>query len=381
MKLMTLLSSIGLIYMGVLGAQWNTPTPITTGRVEFNVRIAYDPGAQSLVAMWVDALNPGFNPVASVSTDHGTTWQPSVVISNLGDSGADIYTAYDPVYQALVAGWTPNASPFSVTTAASTDGGNSWGPAAQITQTDSGLDVCMLYAVNNQSIVATWNQQPTSFPTAAISTDGAASWGSPITITESSTVKYNILTSYNSNTGNIVATWADNTSSLPMSSTSHNDGVTWSADPVQIASNGAVLDVVTLYDPVQNTTLASWADANSHLPTVAISKNDGKKWEAHSVISSTVPAISNVYTSIDPNTGTIIAMWAGATDFLPYYSLSHNGGKTWSAPLAIPNSSKTGSAINVSFDPVANTFVATWCTFTDLSPMYAIYNLSTGASK
>lgn len=377
MRLTTLMSCIGMICVGNLMAQWSEPAQITTGRVEFDVRVTYDPQAKTLVAMWVDDLNSGFNPVASVSTDHGATWQPSVIISNLGNSGADIYTAFDPAHQTLVASWTPNSSPFLVTISNSTNGGESWDSAVQIADTDSSADVCMLYDATNQSLLAIWEEGQTSFPTASISTDGGVTWGTPITITESSTVKYDVLTSYDSATGHIVATWTDNTTLAPMSSTSTNGGQTWS-NPSLISSDKALLDVATLYDPVHKVTLASWGDAsNGGAPTVAISENGGKTWKAPHAISTTVGAISNVYTAIDPNTGEIMAMWAGSSDDLPYYSLSQNGGKTWSAPVAIPNSSQAGSAINVTFDPVANTFVATWCSYTDLVPMYAIYSLTT----
>lgn len=381
MRKMTFLSCIALIYTGVLSANWSTPAQITTGRAEYNVRVAYDPGAQTLVALWINDILSDFNPLASVSTDHGQTWQPSVVISGLGNSGMDIYTAYDTVHQMLVAGWDPNASPFPVTTATSPNGGMSWSPAVQIAETSVHFyDVGMVYDANHQALVATWSQATTTYPTAATSTDGATTWGSPIQMTASSTVKQNVLTSYDSNTKVILATWADKTTSFPMSSTSKDGGMTWSAHPTEIGSSQAMYDVATLYDPVHTCFLASWSDESTNLPMVAISENDGKTWKASHPITSTVQTVNNVYTSIDPSTGVIIAMWQGAADSLPYYALSHNGGKTWSAPLAIANSSETSSPINVTFDPVAVAFVATWSNGPDLAPMYAIYHLN-GSQK
>jgi Neuraminidase (sialidase) len=234
----------------------------------------------------------------------------------------------------------------------------------------------MVYDSQTQSVIATWDDETTRFPYAAISTDGGSTWGSPITVTSGSAVLYNALTSYNPNSGSLIATWADKTTSAPMSATSNDGGRTWKVGPVQISPKGAQLDVVSLFVPTKETILASWGDQNSGLPTVAISKNNGRNWGAPQVISSTIPVFGNVYTSIDPNTGTIIAVWTGVNDFLPYYSLSNNGGRTWSEALTIPNSNPVGSQINVTFDPIASAFVLVWANGPDLSPQYAMYTIT-----
>jgi autotransporter-like protein len=370
------LKSILAISLGSLSADWTPAAVITPSFVEFDVTSVYDPATQTLVAFWEDATNLNFNPTSSISTDHGATWQPSVIISNLGTSGENVFAAYDSTHQTIVAAWDPLSGPFPLSTAVSTDGGNSWGNVQQLAGTNVEVDVIVTADAGRGSVIATWQDGVTSDPIASISTDGGVSWGSPITISGTNTVKDNVQSAYNSATGNIIATWLNKSTGFPFSSTSTDGGATWSAIPTQIASDSGTFDAVSTYNPVFNNIVSTWVDSTTNLPMAAISTNDGQTWSSPITISSSIIASQNVYTAVDPVTGVMFAAWThGFSPGLPYYSVSTDGGNTWSPAQTISNTVPGGDFIYLTFDPVSRSFLATWTDSISLAPQFSLFAL------
>jgi hypothetical protein len=379
MKLKMFLSCVSLIYMGALGADWTPATQITAGAVNFDVTSIYDPDSATLTALWVSVPDSGA-PVASVSTDHGANWQPTVLLNNVPVDSANIYTAYNAAHQnkrkKLVAAWGPGAPPVPVTTAVSTDGGKSWGNIESISGTFVRYEVFVVYDANNNSIIATWEERSTHLPTAAISTDGGTTWGAPIDIATTNQANGNIHTVYNPTSRNIIATWLNSTSHIPFSATSTNGGKTWSAIPIQMGSSGGVFDAPLTYNPVFNNIVSTWVDSVTNLPMAAISTNDGATWSSPVVISDSVTGFQDVYTAVDPVTGIVFAAWTGGANTLPYYSTSNDGGNTWSPALQISATVLSEDFVFLTFDPVSRSFLATWTNPVDLSPQFSLYALS-----
>ena len=352
MKFEIFFSSLCVLSCGSLIANWTTPQQISSQQVQGGVGVfpVYDPGAQTLVAIWTSSTH---SPVASVSTNHGTHWQAPVTISG-ATSIATPFAAFDTAHQKLVATWLSSGNVgFS---AGSTDGGNSWGSLHSVSNNVLG-DIYPLYDLGRNSLLATWSENTFHFPQAAISMDGGSTWSASVPITHSSTAII-VFTSYDSVTGNITATWSDFTNSIPMSSKSSDGGMTWST-AMQITNTMASSGVSCTYDPVHKTTVATWANA-SHQPVAAISLDDGNSWNSPITISSSITTNQDVFTSINPTSGMIIATWVDPNSGLPYYSSSQDGGNTWSTAQAIGTTSSAASPVLIAFDPVAGSFIATW---------------------
>ena len=144
---------------------------------------------------------------------------------------------------------------------------------------------------------------------------------------------------------------------------------------MQISSSaGGLNDVTVSYNPVYNTTIATWVNASTKLPESAVSTNDGISWGATTPIGSSQAASLDVFTATDPVTGITVATWTDSTSHLPFYSLSEDGGKTWSTPAQIGSQTVTGTTdVFVSLDPSSHTFIATW---NSGNPWFSLFGIS-----
>ncbi len=374
-----LIGCTSLIYFGSLAADWTPPVQISARTITNTVTSVYDPRTQNLVALWEDNLN-GTN-FSAISSDHGLSWQTAIELSPASNLGTSVFAAYDLTHNQIVATWeVETGSTFPVIGAFSSNGGASWTTGSLASGTDVHVDVFPLYVPNNGSLIATWADENTTHPQAVISTDGGNTWGSAITI-NTHDVGNDVFTSCNSATGKITAVWIDNTDMRkPVSATSTDGGMTWSSPPAVISTISGFNDVVITYNPVFNTTIATWVSAGG-VPESAISTDDGTTWDSTIPISSTPDSNngSDVYTAVDAVSGITMALWNGGSPNLPYYSLSFDGGRTWSSPLLISSTPMDPAGVFVTFDPVSRTYLATWSQ--NRTPWSALFTLNILANQ
>lgn len=323
-------------FAGIHADSWKTPTaPIPPGAstgTKFNVTSVYNEDNQTIVAAWVDLADLPYYAVFN-----GVTWTVSGSTIPVGASSGTL------------------------------------------------VNVILSYNGSNQTVIATWPDSVSQLPYYAVF-DGV-SWttvGTAIPPGASTGVQSDIYTSYDANTGDVIAAWVDIVTTLPYYSVF--DGVTWSAaSTIPLgASTGVKNDVNLIYDPSTLTVMAVWANVVSpHLAYYAIF--DGISW---TVSGTAIPlGVSDgvsldILLTYDSINQTIIAAWANSlTNTNPYYAVFD--GISWTTPgTAIPLGSSTGVYQNISIDYNSNTqtVVAAWADVVTFLPYYSEFNGSVWTS-
>lgn len=349
-------------YCAVLTAAgtWTMPTQISSvvlGSSGYPTTV-FDPTTQAIAALWTTGngpTNPPGSVYSAVSTDHGHSWQPDVILP-IACTSLAAYGVYYPPLNTVVVTCATHPQPGIMVSAISPDGGMSWVSGGQVSGVNSDFNAFPIYDPNQQSIITAFVAFP-NHPQVVISLDGAQTWGSKISVPIGQ-IQSNLLSSLNSISGNITAICAAVPGDRPTSNTSNDGGMTWGS-PVSISSN-ALLDALITFNPVFNTTIASWLDLLGDA-ALSISTDDGTTWSPVITIDGAMPS-DDVCTAVDPVTGLTVAAWTDATNFTPEYSLSSDGGYTWSPPATISPIpiSDGGEQVFISFDPVGRAFIATW---------------------
>lgn len=207
-------------------------------------------------------------------------------------------------------------------------------------------DVTLSYNSTSGQILATWQDNTSHLPYYSIYTTG---WSAPQRIPGTSTVKVLIKTASELAAGRFIATWADGSTSLPTYSIFTSG--TWST----AASFGTVTalgDVNVSFDSLTSEFLATWTTTAAGNATYYSIFNVGS-WSTPALIGSSV-AVSDVVNAFDPATPQFLAVWATSGSL--EYSIFN--GSTWTAAAPIPGS--VSSAPFVAFNPSTGQFIATW---------------------
>lgn len=127
--------------------------------------------------------------------------------------------------------------------------------------------------------------------------------------------------------------------------------------------------------PAAALTMATW-QAEDGFPNYSI--YNGTSWTPPAQISSNSPAYDKVFAAYNPNNGIVVATWVNSTDdegyLLPVYSVYN--GTTWSPfqPISSDFNLRAEYNVYISFNPVTETFVATWGDNNSYLPYYVIFD-------
>jgi hypothetical protein len=357
--------------------EWTPPQPISEMSIGGIVSTVYDPAVGNWVAL-ISAGNSGTPPAyVSISTDHGKSWGPtSPIITDVPTANNDIFGAYDPCHRTLVALWANENAMEHVTGAYSLNGGNMWMPISNPSGSTRVLDgVFVTYNSGNMSLVATWADFNNNQLSYSISTNGGMSWSTAEYFNMMNQASNDVFSAYNPNTGNIIAGWIDTSSSPnnPMTATLTNGGITWNTILTVSDSLPGMIDLFVLYNPVTNTTIATWFDT-SFVPYSAVLATDGMSWNTPVPISTTVSSASNILTAYDPVSGITMAAWSDMSS-QAWYSLSTDGGASWSSAAQIDQAFVADNQdIFIAYDPVAKYFMATWQDYDSGFPTFSLFD-------
>jgi len=238
------------------GTSWSTNQISSDPSSNINISTAYDSADSKLITIWTTSLTSGESEY-STSSD-GSTWGAATSIDNVG--AGDTFLSYDPS-NGTIAGAFGSSTNNNTQAFVSSNNGGTW-DLRTISSEYPYSNVFLTYLPNG-TLVASWSSDSDQIPKVALSTDGGNTWGSAITISNTN-VNGNVVTAYNPSLDLLVATWTDNRSSAPYYSLSTDGGQTWKS-PRAITSDQVTLDTSVSYDPVSGSFIATWVEYNGHI--------------------------------------------------------------------------------------------------------------------
>jgi hypothetical protein len=309
---------------------------VNSDNAETEPSVAVDPtNPKHLVGAWIQDLARGI--VAGVSFNGGNTWQDVVIPGTSLSSGGTLFprngdpwvsfAANGDLYVSMIGQWLPHADgPYTaILVSKSTNGGLTWGSPTTIAQDNPAKfwdDKPSITAdpTNPNSVYLVWTRNHTSSGEGdtmfAETTDGGQTWSQPRQIFSpggSSVAEQNQIKVLPN--GTLLDTFTDTKIASPTSGeiigliSSPDKGQTWSIKETQVANVVAVAGSTELDFPNPN---------------------------GGTVVRS--PIMPDV--AVDPNSGNLYVVWQDASfSNLQHYSIaftmSTNGGATWSTPIQI----------------------------------------------
>lgn len=347
--------------------------------VDYDVYTVYNEANQTVVATWGD-YDADENVFPFYAVFDGTTWTTPGTAIPPGTS-AGVYHNIIPVYnadtQTVVAVWSDSDSfiPYYAVF-----DGTTWTTPGTIipvgASTGIYTDIFAAYNPNDQTVVAAWGDANTQLPYYAIF-DGAT-WTTPGTAIPPGTSNgalNNINLIYNAANQTIVGTWADSVTNQPYYAVF--DGTTWTTPGTLIPpgfSNGSGYDVTLVYNPSNQTVVAAWGDSVNDLPYYSVF--DGTTWTTTGSIpqGSSTGVYQNVSLTYDGASGTLMAAWSDATNYLPFYSIFN--GTSWTQAASVPVTPSVGIDYDIilTFIPSTGQIIATWANYPgDTDPYFNLF--------
>ncbi|MEI8365880.1 MAG: hypothetical protein WCF65_05625 [Parachlamydiaceae bacterium] len=231
------------------------------------------------------------------------------------------------------------------------------------------------------SIAAWGDASNNNYPTYSIYTPGLG-WSTIDTITTSFSVasgQYNVFLSFDSVTGNFIATWT-NSSGYPTYAF-YTPGTGWGTPNTISGTSQAEGSIFSVADSINGTIMAAWSDLTTNYPTYSI-YTPGSGWSPSTTITTASFLYEDVYLSFDSTTGQTLATWGNSeANSVPVYSF-FTPGMGWSTMGTLPGTTKVDFDITTSFDPVTGQFLAAWSDHNHLNRVtYSFYTAGSGWSS
>jgi len=312
----------------------------------------------TVTAVW-NRVEGGIDRIqTSTSTDSGQTWGAPVTISALGASAAQPQITTDGT--TITAVWRRYDGPVSlIQTVRSTDAGATW--SAPVTLSTAGANARAAQIVTDGiTTTVIWARDDGSdFRLQSVSsTDSGATWSAPVTISDAggSVEEPQFVTDGSTMT----AVWSqfDGSYTRTQTSSSVDDGATWSA-PVTLSGGGA--DAYNAQVATDGTTIiAAWIRSpgtGTHIQ-VATSTDAGATWSAPATISDTAQSAGSPH--LVSEGGEVTAVWErfDGSNGRIQASTSTDAGVTWSTPDTLSVAGQTANAPKVV--AAGSTLVVAW---------------------
>ena len=250
--------------------------------------------------------------------------------------------------------------------------------------TTAELDVSLSCNSLTGQVLATWGDNSVSPALPTYSFYDGTSWSydtgmnTPLRVSTMSSIATDLITAFNPTTGDFLATWADSMNSYFPTYSIYNSGSGWSA-AAAFNTNGVGGDrsVHCIYNPVSNSFFAAWQDhtvMSSGNPMYSI--YSGGSWSTPAPISTDVVLNATVYLSCNPNNGDVLATWS-STGHIATYSI-YSGG-SWSPATTLAASPTVQVDVTSCFDVTSGQFMAAWAAFAVPDyPYYSFYDPMSG---
>ncbi len=310
--------------------------------------VAYDAkhNVWLIVSLPLSASVNGAAVVASRSTNGGTTWgnPVAVAVAGSGNAGSDLdktwvacdNTPASPFYGRCYAEWDDFGAGNRIKMSTSADGGVTWGPARETTNSASGLGGQPVVQPNGTVVVPINNIVQTAILSFR-STDGGASWGATTTVS-------GVLSQ--------IVAGSLRTSPLPSAEIDRAGKVYVSWQDCRFRSGCAANDIV----------MSSSSDGLSWSPVARIPIDP-----TTSVADHFIPGLA-----VDPSTSGSTARLGLAYYYYPNrscttstcqldvgFTSSADGGQTWTSPVQLAGPMTLGSLAATSQGPMVGDYIST----------------------
>ncbi|MCX6991180.1 MAG: hypothetical protein NTX49_09000, partial [Chlamydiae bacterium] len=239
----------------------------------------------------------------------------------------------------------------------------------------SGTMVFSSFDSSTGNFLATWQNSSDNTPYFSIY-DGSG-WISLAQITSSIATSSDVFCSSDSN-GHFLVTWIDSNSNKPYYAIYTENSTTWSM-PTFIPSSlaNAAVDVVSSYDSSTGNFLVTWVNNNEAGYYSVYNPTHSPTWTPAALIPNAqvenTPA-TNVFSSSDSR-GNFLTTWLSGYNVEVTYSTYDSINQSWSSPGYITNS-QSSIDVTSSFDSSTGNFLVTWQDNNSNRPYYSIYNPS-----
>lgn len=292
-----------------------------------NVSLVRD--GSTMTALW--DLRGGGGPLASTSTNAGTSWSAPVRLDEPGRGGEGSTLVRDD--SRVTAFWLGyENSGLRLQTASSINDGLSW--SAPQTISTSFLNFSPVAVTDGDTITVAWSSTTIGLSTVEVasSVDGGATWTTPRVLSALDGIADNVRVATNGSSVTVV--WRDSLDGSIQESHSTDRGENWSA-PQLIAAPGSDSG-----EPVVVTSAgaftATWRTALTD-PQIVVSRstNGGTTWSAPTPISG--PADFVDQPRVAQSGSLIVAAWSSVTAGVSTFrsATSDDGGVTWATPVTI----------------------------------------------
>ena len=314
------------------GATWSAPLYLSDGdEIAGTPRVATD--GTTINAAWVQTGAGFFRVMVSVSLNGGVTWSSPVDIAGGAQSGGDLNLVRDG--SVVTAMWSYfDGSDTRIVTKTSTDGGALWGSGTALSPAGVPADDPQL-VTDGDTLTAVWEQldAATVRVFSSSSTNDGSTWSSPVAVSQTGQDASAPVVVTNGTT--ITAVWRrSDGSDTRVQAASSTNGTTWSA-PVSLSESGeSALDHEAVAEG--GTVTVGWRryDGADYRTQVA-SSSDGLTWGTPVTLSPVERNVGRLNLASDG--ATITAAWtqneAGSLHLK--VASSTNGGVTWSTPITV----------------------------------------------
>jgi|GEM_PF-1775805 len=194
----------------------------------------------------------------------------------------------------------------------------------------------------------------------------------------SSEVDYNVTTVYDPVNEITVAAWADDSGDYPPIYAIY-DGASWTTPGTLIpigTSSGVSYDVSLIYNSTNKTIVATWKDSIVSYPFYAVF--DGSSWITPG--SPIAPGLSagaksNINLTYNQANNTVIAAWGDSSTSLAYYSVFD--GSNWTVASLLPigiTSTGVRNDVLLTYDEANKNVIAAWSDEVTQLPYYSVLN-------
>ena len=245
------------------GSGWSTPNTITTSSVvdsgEFDVFVSFNPVTGQFLAIWSDSST--YATYAFYTP--GTGWGTAGIISGTSRVEGNIFSTANSITGTSMAAWSDlntNYPTYSIYTP-----GTGWSTSARITTSAYMFqDVYLSFDSTTGQTLATWgDSQNNSVPTYSFYTPGNG-WSLIAAISGTTQVDIDVITSFDPVNGQFLAVWADSSNTNQINYSTYTPGSGWSSPVFLPASPNAEArnNVYLSYDSVTGQILATWTGAD-----------------------------------------------------------------------------------------------------------------------
>ncbi|MCR2824306.1 cell wall-binding repeat-containing protein [Microbacterium sp. zg.Y909] len=359
-------ATVSALILGVLGGA--APAPASAMPTDWPRTVAVSEGGRnasdqnvaiaddgSMIAVWSSFDGSTKTIQSSISRDEGVSWTPPTNISVPGIDTFRSQVVISPKDGRVMAVWgTWDGFYNRLQVATSTDGGATWGVPVDLPTGDA--DDPRVAVTDEGTFVVSWTRivAPDGYQVQiSTSNDGGASWAAPVSLSMAGKPAYDAQIAVTA-TGSISAVWARNNGFRPIiqSSTSHDDGATWTA-PVDISEPSVYAVVPMLAAHGGETMTAVWQgnDGSASFVQASTSRDAGATWSDPAVLSEDGRDSFNPQLAAAGN-GNVAVVWSGRSTGRDIISSSVRdaGSGTWSAASGV-----SGTGRNASYPRIAGT--------------------------